>query len=90
MTREEFIKKKIKEKGMTLKDYARMINMPYSTLLSMLREVALGVGLALLLPLKWGLDGVLYSMPAADALTFVASLAVICLTYRELTPVKTR
>ena len=36
MTREEFIKKKIKEKGMTLKDYARMINMPYSTLLSML------------------------------------------------------
>ena len=61
-----------------------------STLLSMLREVALGVGLALLLPLKWGLDGVLYSMPAADALTFVVSLAVICLTYRELTPVKTR
>ena len=36
MTREEFIKKKIKEKGMTLKDYARMIGMPYSTLLSML------------------------------------------------------
>ncbi len=36
MTREEFIKKKIKEKGMTLKDYARMIHMPYSTLLSML------------------------------------------------------
>ena len=36
MTREEFIKKKIKEKGVTLKDYARMINMPYSTLLSML------------------------------------------------------
>jgi predicted transcriptional regulator len=32
MTREEFIKKKIKEKGMTLKDYARMIHMPYSTL----------------------------------------------------------
>ena len=52
--------------------------------------MALGVGLALLLPLKWGLDGVLYSMPAADALTFDASLAVICLTYRELTSVKTR
>ena len=29
-------------------------------------------------------------MPAADALTFVASLVVICLTYRELTSVKTR
>ena len=36
MTREEYIKKKIREKGMTLKDYARMIGMPYSTLLSML------------------------------------------------------
>ena len=36
MTREEFIKRKIREKGMTLKDYARSINMPYSTLLSML------------------------------------------------------
>ena len=55
-----------------------------------LRPGRWGVGLALLLPLKWGLDGVLYSMPAADALTFVASLAVICLTYRELTSVKTR
>ena len=32
MTREEFIKRKIREKGMTLKDYARSINMPYSTL----------------------------------------------------------
>lgn len=36
MTREEFIKRKIKEKGMTLKEYARVISMPYSTLLSML------------------------------------------------------
>ena len=36
MTREEFIKKKIKEKGVTLKDFARMIHMPYSTLLSVL------------------------------------------------------
>ena len=36
MTREEFIKRKVREKGMTLKDYARSINMPYSTLLSML------------------------------------------------------
>ena len=33
-----------------------------STMLSMLREVVLGVGLALLLPVFFGLDGVLYSM----------------------------
>ena len=55
-----------------------------STLLSMLREVALGVGLALLLPRFWGLDGVLWSMPAADLLTFFASAAVIAGTYRLL------
>ena len=37
MTREEFIKRKIREKGMTLKDYARSINMPYSTLDNVVR-----------------------------------------------------
>lgn len=55
-----------------------------STLLSMLREIVFGVGLALLLPLYFGLDGVLYSMPAADILTFAASLTVIATTYRFL------
>ena len=53
-----------------------------STLLSMLREVVLGVGLALLLPQFFGLDGVLYSMPLADILTFFASLAIVIVTYR--------
>jgi Na+-driven multidrug efflux pump len=55
-----------------------------STLLSMLREVAFGVGLTLLLPVFWGLDGILYSMPASDILTFAASIFVIIMTYREL------
>ena len=55
-----------------------------STFLSMLREIVLGVGLALLLPLKWNLDGVLYSMPASDVVTFIASVIVIAFTYREL------
>lgn len=54
-----------------------------STFLSMLREMVLGVGLALLLPVFSGLDGVLYSMPAADIATFVASLIVIISVYRE-------
>lgn len=53
-----------------------------STFLSMLREVVLGVGLALLLPLTWGLDGVLYSMPAADLITFLASVVIIVCTYK--------
>ena len=52
-----------------------------STFLSMLREVVLGVGLALLLPLAFGLDGVLYSMPLADILTFIASACIIVVTY---------
>jgi Na+-driven multidrug efflux pump len=55
-----------------------------STLLSMLREVAFGVGLTLLLPVFWGLNGILYSMPASDTLTFIASVFVIIMTYREL------
>ena len=55
-----------------------------STLLSMLREVVFGMGFALLLPLFFGLDGVLYSMPVSDALTFLISAALIAKTYREL------
>lgn len=55
-----------------------------STALSMVRELVFGVGLALLLPCFFGLDGVLYSMPASDVLTFILSLIVIARTYREL------
>lgn len=55
-----------------------------STLLSMFREVVFGVGFALLLPLFFGLDGVLYSMPVSDVLTLCISTAIIVKTYREL------
>ena len=55
-----------------------------STLLSMFREVVFGVGFALLLPVLFGLDGVLYSMPVSDILTFVISAVIIMKTYREL------
>lgn len=57
-----------------------------STLLSMVREVVFGVGFALLLPLFFGLDGVLYSMPVSDILTFVISCVAIVFTYRSLKP----
>ena len=43
-----------------------------------------GVGFALLLPLFFGLDGVLYSMPVSDLLTFVISAVVIRKTFQEL------
>ena len=55
-----------------------------STLLSMFREVVFGVGFALLLPVFFGLDGVLYSMPVSDILTFLISAVIIVKTYREL------
>lgn len=55
-----------------------------STVLSMIREVVFGVGFALLLPLFFALDGVLYSMPVSDVLTFVISLIAIIHTYRTL------
>ena len=55
-----------------------------STALSMVREVVFGVGFALLLPRFFGLDGVLYSMPVSDVLTFLISVAAIVSTYRSL------
>lgn len=59
-----------------------------STFLSVTREIIFGVGLALLLPHFFGLDGVLYSMPAADILTFLISAAVILKTFNELSAKK--
>lgn len=55
-----------------------------STMLSMFREVVFGVGFALLLPVFFGLDGVLYSMPVSDILTFIISAIIIMKTYKEL------
>ena len=55
-----------------------------STLLSMIREIVFGVGFALLLPVFFGLDGVLYSMPLSDILTFAIALFLIVQTFREL------
>ena len=55
-----------------------------STVLSMVREVVFGVGFALLLPIFFGLDGVLYSMPMSDVFTFLISASAIVYTYRML------
>ena len=54
-----------------------------STILSMIREVVFGVGFALL-PVFFGLDGVLFSMPVSDVLTFLVAVFLICRTYRSL------
>lgn len=55
-----------------------------STALSMVREVVFGVGFALVLPLFFGLDGVLFSMPVSDLLTFLAAFVLILRTCRSL------
>lgn len=55
-----------------------------STMLSMVREIVFGVGFALLLPKFYGLDGVLYSMPVSDGLTFILSAILIAATYASL------
>ena len=56
-----------------------------STALSMIREIVFGVDFAVVLPIFFGLDGVLYSMPVSDILTFAVALFLIIRTYRELT-----
>lgn len=55
-----------------------------STMLSMVREIVFGVGFALILPLFFGLDGVLYSMPVSDILTAIVSAVLIVKTYKKL------
>lgn len=42
MTRESYLKRLIKDKGFTIKEYAKCINMPYSTLLTMLNDEKIG------------------------------------------------
>ena len=54
-----------------------------STALSMIREVVFGVGFALLLPVFFGLNGILYSMPVSDILTFVIAVFLIRGVYRS-------
>ncbi|MDO5574708.1 MAG: MATE family efflux transporter [bacterium] len=55
-----------------------------STLISLTREIIFGVALPIIFPIFWGLDGILYSFPAADILTFIIALFIIRSTYKEL------
>ena len=52
--------------------------------LSMTREIIFGAGLTIIMPLFMGLDGVLWSMPASDGLTFIVSVMAIIWIYRKL------
>lgn len=55
-----------------------------STIVSMCREIIFGVSLPIILPIFFGLDGILYSFPLADLLTFIIAFIIIKKTYKEL------
>lgn len=55
-----------------------------STIVSMAREIIFGVSLPIMLPIFFGLDGILYSFPLADLLTFIIAIIIIRNTYKEL------
>ena len=55
-----------------------------SSAASLMREIVLGCGLPILLPLAFGLNGVLYSMPVSDLVTFIVVAILIVRTMREL------
>ena len=61
-----------------------------SSALSFIREVVFGVGWALLLLLVFELDGVLYSMPLSDLLTFLIAAVMIRNIFKTLRPVPAR
>ncbi|MGN1019735.1 MAG: MATE family efflux transporter [Aristaeellaceae bacterium] len=52
--------------------------------ISLAREIVLGCGLPILLPIFFGLDGVLFNMPAADLITFFIAAFFIVRTMKEL------
>lgn len=59
-----------------------------STTVSLMREIVPGVMLPLVMPLFMGLDGILWSFPAADIITLIFTVYYPVRTYKSLsTPV---
>ncbi len=55
-----------------------------STIVSMAREIIFGVFMPIILPIFMALDGILWSFPIADLLTFIIAFFFIVSTYKEL------
>lgn len=55
-----------------------------SSAISLIREIVLGSGLAILLPVFFGLDGLLWSFPIADLVTLIVSAVVLVRVYKQL------
>lgn len=60
-----------------------------STAVSMTREIIFGVFLPIIMPMFMGLDGLLWSFPIADIITFVIAIFFIRQTYKELSKAHT-
>lgn len=54
-------------------------------LLSLSRQVLLLIPLILIFPLFWGLDGILFSAPAADTAAFFISIFVVRKEFSDMT-----
>ena len=50
----------------------------------LLRELVCGVGLVLILPIWFGLDGLLYFMPISDVVTLATAFFVLFAVVRQL------
>lgn len=55
-----------------------------STTVSLTREIVFGVFLPIIMPIFMGLDGLLWSFPAADILTFIIAAIIVRTVYKEL------
>lgn len=55
-----------------------------STTISLAREIIFGVFLPIIMPVYMGLNGLLWSFPVADILTFAIAIAIIRNVYKEL------
>ena len=56
-----------------------------STAISMTREIVFGVSLPILMPIIWGMDGILYSFPLSDILTLLIVAVIIAKIYKSET-----
>lgn len=55
-----------------------------STTISLTREIIFGVFLPIIMPVFMGLNGILFSFPLADILTFIIAVVIIEKVYKEL------
>lgn len=55
-----------------------------STFVSMTREIIFGVSLPIIMPIFMGLEGILWSFPAADLITFIVAFIIILQTFKQL------